>query len=248
MANTSYSPEALAKYSLLINATFADDLGAVKELLKDESIDIHTLIPPGDDDLTSAVALAIDSGSDDMIEAFLTHPKMEFSRSIGKFKSFTFKFWKSGLFHGEKAWSDFTVINYALFKENFKLAENLIKEGKCNWTGQGIILSAYFYLKNAQSHKFMELIAVPNAEIIRALSIDDKMEFVNLFKHFKLDPEVIFDMCFPKLEENCDFDFWEWFYRFNISEEWFEKLKQKDMLKHLNDIDKWGESLIMRAA
>ena len=245
MSNSPYSNEALAMYLKLIQATVSYDLEGVKELLKDESIDIQTLIPAEDDNLTSAVALAIDSGSEEMIQVFLDSPKMDFQHCIGQFNIKTVHSWKNMEFSSEESLHFFNVITYALFKRNFKLAEDLIKEGKCHWTGNDIVLAAHIYLENAQTQKFMEIIVIPNTESMKNLSKIDKIRLLNLFQYFKVDFEEIFDICFSSIEEDYDFEFWEWFYTFNIAKEWFEKLKRKDMLKNLNVLDENGRTLIM---
>lgn len=241
----SYSPEALAKYSLLVKATVAGDLPTVKELLKDESIDIHTLIPAEKYyDLTSAIALAIDNGCPEMIEAFLTHPKIDFNRKIGDFSMKTAGWSFTKGFSSHEICPSFNLINYALLKGNFVLAEELIKEGKCTLTGNDIFVTAHFYLENKQAAKFIKLIAIPNAETLRNLPNNDKLLLISLFRYFNVDIEEVFDICFPSMDGVYDFKFLSRFYLFNISNEWFEKLKQKDMLKHLNVLSSSGTSLI----
>lgn len=246
MATLAYSKEASEKYSKLVKAVISGGSEVVKELLNDESIGIHTLIPADGDILTSAVALAIESGNEDMIQTFLNYPQMDFDRIIGEFKIETVQWiYVLSSLDLESSWQHFNIINYALFKDNFKLAEEFIKKRKCNWTGEGIVLAAHFYLKNKGVEKFMELIAIPNVDVIRNLSIDNKRRLLDTFKYYEADFEEIFDICFPSIDEDYDFSFWDWFYQFNISREWFEKLKRKDMLKHLNTLNRHGRPIIM---
>ena len=202
MSNSPYRHNALAKYSKLVKATVSGDLEAVKELLKDESIDIQTLIPADEDDLTSAVALAIDTSSDDMIQAFLSSPKMDFQRSVGKFGIEAVQCWEEMDFSVEKAWPCFNVINYAIYKENITLVEKLIKERRCNWTGEDFVIAAHICIKQKQVQKFMDLIAIPNAQTITNLSNKFKIEILNIFKYFEADIDDIFDICFPAIEED----------------------------------------------
>ena len=245
MTDPPYSNDALAKYSKLIEATVSGNLATVKDLLQDESIDIHTLIPTEDGNLTSAVVLAIDSNNEDMIEAFLNAPQMDFKRNVGEFQIKVFERANDYSFYTSDKWYCFNVINYALLKENFKLAEELINTRQCSWSGEDIVLAAHFYLRNSQAQKFMQLISIPNVEIMKNVSNDEKIHLLNLFQYFNVDYEEVFDACFPSIEEDYYFNFWKWFYTLNISREWFEKLKRKDMLKHLNVLNSEKKSIIL---
>lgn len=120
MATDPYSKEALEKYSSLIEATLSGDLNAVKELLKDESIDIQLLVPAGYSLLSSALASAIDSGNKDIIDVYLNSPNIVWERPVATVEYKYAQYKLENVDIGYYGKSNANMVAYALYKNDFR--------------------------------------------------------------------------------------------------------------------------------
>lgn len=104
------------------------------------------------------------------MHVYLNSPKMDWERPVGTVK---YNYTKYEL----QRFADFisNVVTYALYQNNFLLAEELLKEGKCSWTVKDLLASFLFYRESSVVDNAMRLIITPNIEMIKALPKEDKV-------------------------------------------------------------------------